>query len=31
VANGYPQKELDAWKNSANGMVYGMFEEEVED
>jgi hypothetical protein len=31
VANGYPQKELDIWKNSENGMPCGMFEGEVED
>jgi hypothetical protein len=31
VANGYPQKELDIWKNSKSGMAYGMFEHEVED
>jgi hypothetical protein len=31
AANGYPQAELDYWKNSANGMVFSMFEEEVED
>jgi hypothetical protein len=31
VANGYPQKELDIWKNSENGMPCGMFESEVED
>jgi hypothetical protein len=31
AANGYPQKELDYWKNSKSGMAYGMFEDEVED
>jgi hypothetical protein len=31
VANGYPQKELDIWKNSENGMPCGMFESEVEE